>query len=65
MNNTQETHSLTYRSSRKKKAVVDDNNEESMVYKKVGIPLMLEPTEHDIRDELCFFDSYNYSRYNE
>jgi hypothetical protein len=32
--------------------------------KTVGLPAMIEPTEHDIRDELSMLDSYNYFRNN-
>ena len=32
--------------------------------KKVGLPAMLSPTCHDIREELSMLDSYTYSRYN-
>ena len=30
-----------------------------------GIPGLFAPTEHDIRDELSYLDSYTYSKYNE
>lgn len=49
---------------RPKKVVVHSGNEDAN-YKRVGLPAMLPPTEHDINEELSMLDSYAYSKYNE
>lgn len=65
MNDTHETQYIKRGRGRPKKVIIDETGEDNPSYKKVGLPMMLEPNEHDIRDELGFLDSYNYSRYNE
>ncbi len=64
MNDTSNTYTIKRGRGRPKKIVTDENGDE-VQYKKVGLPGMIEPNEHDIRDELSYLDSYNYSRYNE
>jgi hypothetical protein len=34
------------------------------VSKEIGLPALIEPTIHDINDELFRLDSFAYSRYN-
>jgi hypothetical protein len=64
MNDTSNTYTIKRGRGRPKKAVTNDAGEE-LALKKVGLPAMIEPTEHDIRDELSYLESYNYSRYSE
>jgi hypothetical protein len=65
MNDTSETNTIKRGRGRPKKATIDESGEEASSTRKVGLPIMIEPTEHDIRDELSYLDSYTYSRYNE
>lgn len=50
---------------RPRKVASVNNSTETVSEKTVGLPVMLEPNEHDIRDELSYLDSYVYSRYNQ
>lgn len=61
MNDTSETHTVKRGRGRPKKVIVDESGEEIVSTRKVGLPTMIEPTEHDIRDELSYLDSYTYS----
>jgi hypothetical protein len=65
MSDTHETQYIKRGRGRPKKVAADETSGEAVSHKKVGLPMLLEPNEHDIRDELGFLDSYNYSRYNE
>jgi hypothetical protein len=62
MNNTFNTVTQKRGRGRPKKIKSETNFEPTS--KTVGLPAMIEPNEHDIRDELSYLDSYNYSRYN-
>jgi hypothetical protein len=48
--------------SRKKKPVVKEKVETEQL---VGIPGLVQPTEHDLQDELVRMDSFAYRNYNE
>lgn len=63
MNKTSNTVNLKRGRGRPKKIVQEFQEDSSN--KTVGLPTMLIPTEHDIREELSMLDSYSYSRYNE
>lgn len=65
MNDTSyETTTIKRGRGRPKKVIVHTDGED-VSYKRVGLPAMLPPTEHDINEELSMLDSYAYSRYNE
>jgi len=62
MNNTFNT--VTQKRGRGRPKKIKSEVEFESTTKTVGLPAMIEPTEHDIHDELSMLDSYNYSRYN-
>jgi len=53
------TSNTATKRGRPKKVVAVEATERKPV-QKVGVPLWLEPTEHDISDELSRLDSFNY-----
>ena len=65
MKDTSITNNIKRGRGRPRKVVSVSDSSEATTEKTVGLPVMLEPNEHDIRDELSYFDSYVYSRYNE
>ena len=68
MNNSHENsnNNTTKRSrGRPRKVVSVIDAEESSSDRTAGIPGLFLPTEHDVRDELSYLDSYTYSQYNE
>lgn len=60
MNNTSDT--VKRGRGRPRKDATNNTDEKVM---DMGIPVMLEPTIHDIHDELARMDSFSYSRYND
>lgn len=60
-----DTNNIKRSRGRPRKVVSVVNSVDKLPEKTVGLPIMLEPNEHDVRDELSYFDSYTYSRYNE
>lgn len=65
MNDTNNVNNIKRGRGRPRKVVSVVNTTEEVTEKTVGLPVMLEPNEHDIKDELSYLDSYVYSRYNE
>lgn len=65
MNDTINVNNMKRGRGRPRKVVSAVSPTEEIPEKTVGLPAMLEPNEHDIRDELSYLDSYVYSRYNE
>ena len=62
MNKTSNTTKQTRGVGRPKNSVSVDTEQP---VKMVGLPAMIEPTIHDITDELSMLDSYAYSQYND
>lgn len=65
MKDTINTNNVKRGRGRPRQLATIANATEEVTEKTVGLPVMLEPNEHDISDELSYLDSYVYSRYNE
>jgi hypothetical protein len=64
--NTSDNTNATKRGRGRPRKIVDEVvTQEVVTEKTAGVPCLFMPTEHDIHDELSYFDSYSYSRYNE
>jgi hypothetical protein len=64
MNNTSNTNTVKRGRGRPRKNIEQDSTGDVETME-TGITAFLEPTSHDMNDELARMDSYVYSRYNE